>query len=180
MQFLLLLIILDLSSSADLRKNLRYISETQFEFSIEVYREIAKSRPGNLVISANNINVGLSLLFLGTTSNTTSSRELRWVSPFVSKLKYLRILGNEYSLFMNIFVRFPWFDPISKRQWKLYENDKSNSLIFKESSPLWKSILRQYSQVMERSSWSFVWFILQIGTWLREPSWTLCAKGGWN
>lgn len=77
MQFLLLLIILDLSSSADLRKNLRYISETQFEFSIEVYREIAKSRPGNLVISANNINVGLSLLFLGTTSNTTSSRELR-------------------------------------------------------------------------------------------------------
>ena len=70
MILLYLLICLDLSSSEDLRKNLRYISETQFEFSVEVYREIAKSRSGN-------INVGLSLLFLGTTSNTTSSRELR-------------------------------------------------------------------------------------------------------
>ncbi len=77
MILLFLLICLDLSSSEDLRKNLRYISKTQFEFSVEVYREIAKSRPGNLVISANNIDVGLSLLFLGTTSNTTSSRELR-------------------------------------------------------------------------------------------------------
>ena len=77
MILLYLLICLDLSSAEDLRKNLRYISETQFEFSVEVYREIAKSRSGNIVISANNINVGLSLLFLGTTSNTTSSRELR-------------------------------------------------------------------------------------------------------
>ena len=77
MMLLFLLLCLDVSSSEDLRKNLRYISETQFEFSVEVYREIAKSRLGNLVISANNINVGLSLLFLGTTSNTTSSRELR-------------------------------------------------------------------------------------------------------
>ena len=77
MKLLFLLLCLDLSSSEDIRKHLRYISETQFEFSVEVYREIAKSRGGNLVISANNINVGLSLLFLGTTSNTTSSRELR-------------------------------------------------------------------------------------------------------
>ena len=77
MMLLFVLLCLDVSSSEDLRKNLRYISETQFEFSVEVYREIAKSRRGNLAISANNINVGLSLLFLGTTSNTTSSRELR-------------------------------------------------------------------------------------------------------
>ena len=65
------------STEANSKKTLRYLSERHFAFAIELYREVAKSRSVNLVISAHNVNMGLALLFLGTTANTTSSYELR-------------------------------------------------------------------------------------------------------
>lgn len=61
-------------SAAD---KLKFLSEAHFEFSIELFRQVARAKPGNLVISAQNVNVGLALLFLGSTANTTSSYQLR-------------------------------------------------------------------------------------------------------
>ena len=58
-------------------RNLKYLSEAHFEFSIDLYRQIAEREDGNIVISAQNINLGLAMLFLGTTANTSSSTELR-------------------------------------------------------------------------------------------------------
>lgn len=58
-------------------RNLKYLSEAHFEFSIDLYRQIAAREAGNIVISAQNINLGLAMLFLGTTANTSSSTELR-------------------------------------------------------------------------------------------------------
>ena len=58
-------------------RNLKYLSEAHFEFSIDLYRQIADREDGNIVISAQNINLGLAMLFLGTTANTSSSTELR-------------------------------------------------------------------------------------------------------
>ena len=59
------------------KDNLRYLSETHFEFAIELYNEVAKSRSGNLVIAGHSVNVGMAMLFLGTTAKTKSSYELR-------------------------------------------------------------------------------------------------------
>ena len=59
------------------KENLRYLSETHFEFAIELYNEVAKSRSGNLVIAGHSVNVGMAMLFLGTTAKTKSSYELR-------------------------------------------------------------------------------------------------------
>ena len=58
-------------------RNLKYLSEAHFEFSIDLYRQIAEREDGSIVISAQNINLGLAMLFLGTTANTSSSTELR-------------------------------------------------------------------------------------------------------
>ena len=60
--------------------NLRYLSETHFQFAIELYNEVAKSQSGNLVIAGHSANVGMAMLFLGTTAKTTSSFEIRiWI-----------------------------------------------------------------------------------------------------
>ena len=58
-------------------RNLKFLSEAHFEFSIDLYRQIANHEVGNIVMSPQNINLGLAMLFLGTTSNTSSSTELR-------------------------------------------------------------------------------------------------------
>ena len=58
-------------------KDLKYLSEAHFEFSIDLYRQLAKREEGNIVISAQNINLGLAMVFLGTTANTSSSMEVR-------------------------------------------------------------------------------------------------------
>ena len=58
-------------------KNLKYLSEAHFEFSIDLYRQLAKNKEGNIVMSAQNINLGLAMVFLGTTANSSSSVELR-------------------------------------------------------------------------------------------------------
>ena len=65
------------SQLANSNKKLQQISESHFQFSIELYNEVAKSRKDNIVISAHSVNVGLALLFLGTTANSTSSKQLR-------------------------------------------------------------------------------------------------------
>ena len=85
---LLLILMKVQSSDADLKRNLRYLSETHFEFAIDLYHEVVKSRSGNLVISAHNVNVALAMLFLGTTANTTSSQQLR--NCCLQSLKHLR------------------------------------------------------------------------------------------
>ena len=55
---LLLILMKVQSSDADLKRNLRYLSETHFEFAIDLYHEVVKSRSGNLVISAHNVTRG--------------------------------------------------------------------------------------------------------------------------
>ena len=93
------------STGANSKKTLRYLSERHFEFAIELYREVAKSRSGNLVISGHNVNMGLALLFLGTTANTTSSYELRktlhyenvsYVNVHKSNKEVLKVLAEPY------------------------------------------------------------------------------------
>ena len=49
--FLPALFVIIPSTKADSKKNLRYLSETHFEFSIELYKEMAKSREENIVLA---------------------------------------------------------------------------------------------------------------------------------
>lgn len=73
-----LLLIIRSSEPHQSKRKLQLLSETHFQLSIELYNEVAKSRRNdNILISAHNVNLGLALLFLGTTANSTSSRELR-------------------------------------------------------------------------------------------------------
>ena len=58
-------------------RKLQLLSESHFQFSIDLYNEVAKTREDNIVLAAHNVNLGLALLFLGTTANSTSSKELR-------------------------------------------------------------------------------------------------------
>ena len=90
---------------ASTNRKLKYLSEAHFEFSIELYHQMAKSKPGNIVIAAQNVNVGLAMLFLGSTSNTTSSRELRqtlhyenmsYVDIHRSHRQVLQVLSDPY------------------------------------------------------------------------------------
>ena len=75
----LLCILLTIRShhQANSNRKLQLLSESHFQFSIDLYNELAKSKKDNIVIAAHNVNLGLALLFLGTTANSTSSRELR-------------------------------------------------------------------------------------------------------
>ena len=86
-------------------RNLKYLSEAHFEFSIDLYRQIAAREVGNIVISAQNINLGLAMLFLGTTANTSSSTELRralhyenmsYVDIHKAHQEILRVLADPY------------------------------------------------------------------------------------
>lgn len=99
-----LLHVMPLSALASNRK-LKYLSEAHFEFSIDLYHQVAKSKSGNIVISAQNVNLGLSMLFLGSTSNTTSSQELRrtlhyenmsYVDIHKSHRQVLQVLSEPY------------------------------------------------------------------------------------
>ena len=65
------------SDQARANRKLQLLSESHFQFSIDLYNEVAKSSKDNIVIAAHNVNLGLALLFLGTTANSTSSKELR-------------------------------------------------------------------------------------------------------
>ena len=71
-------------------KDLKYLSEAHFEFSIDLYRQLAASEQGNIVISPQNINLGLAMLFLGSTANTSSSGELRRALHY-SDMSYVSI-----------------------------------------------------------------------------------------
>ena len=62
---------------AQTNRKLQLLSESHFQFSIDLYNEVAKTRKDNIVLAPHNVNLGLALLFLGTTANSTSSRELR-------------------------------------------------------------------------------------------------------
>jgi len=108
-RFISLLIIsmifmMPVSASASNRK-LKYLSEAHFEFSIDLYHEVAKSKSGNIVISAQNVNMALAMLFLGSTSNTSSSQELRrtlkyenmsYVDIHKSHRQVLQVLSDPY------------------------------------------------------------------------------------
>ena len=74
--FCLLLSIIRSHQALNNRK-LQLLSESHFQFSIDLYNEVAKSRQDNIVIAPHNVNLGLAALFLGTTANSTSSKELR-------------------------------------------------------------------------------------------------------
>ena len=102
--FCLLLIIK--SSEPNSKRKLQLLSETHFQLSLELYNEVAKSRKdtNNILISAHNVNVALALLFLGTTANSTSSKELR------NLIKSFRIdVINIFWLFLlerELFIEF--------------------------------------------------------------------------
>ena len=76
-QIVCLLLSISRSDQATNNRKLQLLSESHFQFSIDVYNEVAKSRQDNIVIAAHNIYIGLAALFLGTTANSTSSKELR-------------------------------------------------------------------------------------------------------
>ena len=56
--FLPALFVIIPSTKADSKKNLRYLSETHFEFSIELYKEMAKSREENIVLAGLEMIMG--------------------------------------------------------------------------------------------------------------------------
>ena len=96
--------VIPLSALTSNRK-LKYLSEAHFEFSIDLYHEVAKSKSGNIVISAQNVNMALAMLFLGSTSNTSSSQELRrtlkyenmsYVDIHKSHRQVLQVLSDPY------------------------------------------------------------------------------------
>ena len=84
-------LILPLSSVSTVsNRDLKYLSEAHFEFSIELYRQLAAREPANIAISPQNINLGLAMLFLGSTANTSSSSELRRALHY-SNMSYVAI-----------------------------------------------------------------------------------------
>ena len=115
--FIWLLSVKPLSGLTTNRK-LKYLSEAHFEFSIELYHTVAKSKPGNIVISAQNVNTGLAMLFLGSTSNTSSSQELRrtlnyenmsYVDIHKSHRQVLSVLAEPYYGQHNFFSKVGLF-----------------------------------------------------------------------
>ena len=87
LQILLLTFVMRRTIICSSKDNLRYLSETHFQFAIELYNEVAKSQSGNLVIAGHSANVGMAMLFLGTTAKTTSSFEIRiWIILVLFKL----------------------------------------------------------------------------------------------
>ena len=61
------------------------LSKAHFEFSLNIYKTLLKDQEGNtgnLVISPYSLNVALSMLFLGTSSSSNSSRQLRSLMHF--------------------------------------------------------------------------------------------------
>ena len=102
-------------------RNLKYLSEAHFEFSIDLYRQIAAREAGNIVISAQNINLGLAMIFLGTTANTSSSTELRralhyenmsYVDIHKAHQEILGVLADPYYVnqdFLSKVCSYNWF-----------------------------------------------------------------------
>ena len=68
---------------ASMSKNGRKLSRSHFEFSIDLYRELSQDfSDKNLIFSPFLVNSVLSVLFLGTSSFSNSSRQLRQALHF--------------------------------------------------------------------------------------------------
>ena len=78
------------------------ISKAHFEFSLDLYKSLlADQGEANMVISPYSLHLSLSMLFLGTTSSSNSSRQLRSMMRF-DGISYVDI-HNE---FKNIVATF--------------------------------------------------------------------------
>ena len=89
------------------------VSKAHFEFSLDLYRTLINSEDRkNIVVSPYNLNLVLSMLFLGTTSSSNSSKQLRSMMHF-DGLSYVTIHnqfkkivanfdGNYYQTKMNM------------------------------------------------------------------------------
>jgi len=72
-------------------RNGRKLFKPHFEFAIDMYREISSDFPNkNLVFSPYVLNSELAMLFLGTSSFTTSSKQLRQVMH-LSNISYVDV-----------------------------------------------------------------------------------------
>ena len=60
------------------------LSKSHFEFSLDLYKTLLglHSDQNNLVVSPFSVNLVLSMLFMGTSSNSNSSRQLRSIMHF--------------------------------------------------------------------------------------------------
>ena len=60
------------------------LSKAHFEFSLDIYKSLLHKHENsqNLVVSPYTLNVALSILFLGTSSSSNSSRQLRSLMHF--------------------------------------------------------------------------------------------------
>ena len=78
--FYVLLLCVDRATTS---KNGRKLSRSHFEFSIDLYREFSQDfADKNLIFSPYLVNSVLSVLFLGTSSFSNSSRQLRQALHF--------------------------------------------------------------------------------------------------
>ena len=76
-------VLLFCAEPASTSKNGRKLSRSHFEFSIDLYRELSQDfSDKNLIFSPFLVNSVLSVLFLGTSSFSNSSRQLRQALHF--------------------------------------------------------------------------------------------------
>ena len=65
-------------SAGSVSRNGRKLSRSHFQFSVDLYRHLAQDHVGrNVVFSPYTVDAVLSMLFLGTSSSSNSSRLLR-------------------------------------------------------------------------------------------------------
>jgi len=78
------------------------LSKAHFEFSLDLYRTLEPNQSsGNLMVSPYSVNLALSMLFLGTSSSSNSSRQLRSIMHF-DDISYVDV----HNQFKNVVSNF--------------------------------------------------------------------------
>ena len=79
----------------------RKLSRSHFEFSVDLYKQLSGDFPdGNLVFSPFSVNSVLSAVFLGTSSFSNSSRQLRQTLHF-DNISYVDVHKSFKEIFKN-------------------------------------------------------------------------------
>jgi len=101
--FIILSTVICQGETSRLKRLDQAVSKAHFEFSLDLYKSLAKSteQDGNLIVSPYSLNLALSMLFLGTTSLTNSSSQLRSLMHF-DGISYVDI----HNQFKNVMENF--------------------------------------------------------------------------
>ncbi len=100
---LLLFSVIFLASATSTNKKAQTLSRAHFEFSLDLYRQLAASQPqSNLIFSPYSMNLALSMLFLGTSSSSNSSRQLRSILHY-DNISYVDV-HNTFKGIVNNFA----------------------------------------------------------------------------